>query len=706
MRKLVIASLLGLAAPLCYAQQLDPIHLSTDAPVDIAAPIDIDSGPTKIPAKPVAFDLNAIDKSANPCDNFFQYACGNWNKANPIPPDRTSWGRFTELAEYNNYLLYKDLKAAADAPKSPLQKKYGDFFAACMNTAEIDKLGDQPLQPELKDIDDLTDVKQLAAFNAKQDRRGGGAFFAAAVTQDQKDSTQQVLATGQGGLTLPDRDYYLNPSPRFVKIREEYVDNMTQTFQLLGDSPDKAKQEADSVMNIETSLAKGSLDRVALRDPATRYHPMSIADLEAKTPNFDWKTYLDGIGLPEAKTIVVTSLPYIDAANDEITDQNLPAIKSYLRWHAVHNAAPMLSKNFEDLDFDFFHKTLLGQKEQLPRWQRCTSLTDRALGEAVGQDWVKQNFPPSSKAATERLVKALEAAMAQDLQTLPWMGPATRAQAEVKLHAIADKIGYPEHWRNYSSLTVKRDDFFGNAKRAAEFERHRNLSKFGKPVDPTEWGMTPSTVNAYYMPSQNNINFPAGILQPPFYDVTKDPAVNFGGIGVVIGHEMTHGFDDQGAQYDAKGNVRLWFSPEDLAKFKDRSECYAKEYDAFEVAPGQNLNGHLTLGENSADNAGIRIAFQALHDTMAEEGAKAEPDYVDGKRDGYTADQRFFISFAQVWCGTLTPQSAVMQAKTNPHSTGEWRVRGTVQNFDEFGKAFGCKKGDPEMPANGGCRTW
>jgi putative endopeptidase len=706
MRKLVLASLLGLAVPLCYGQQLDPIHLSPEGPVDIAAPVDLDSGPTKIPAKPVAFDVNAIDKAADPCQNFFQYACGNWNKSNPIPADRTSWGRFTELAEYNNYLLYNELKTAADAPKTPLQKKYGDFFAACMNTESIDKLGDQPLQPDLKAIDDLTDVKQLAAFNAKHDRRGGGAFFAAAVTQDQKDSTQQVLATGQGGLTLPDRDYYLNQSPRFVKIREGYVDNMTKTFQLLGDSPDKAKQEADNVMSIETALAKGSLDRVAMRDPATRYHPMSLADLEAKTPNFDWKTYLDGIGVAEAKTVVVTSLPYIDAANAEITDENLPAIKSYLRWHDVHNAAPLLSKNFEDLDFDFFHRDLLGQKEQLPRWQRCTSLTDRALGEAVGQDWVKQNFPPSSKAATERLVKALEAAMAQDLQSLPWMSPATREQAEVKLHTIADKIGYPEHWRDYSTLMVKRDDFFGDSQRAAAFERHRNLSKFGKPVDPTEWGMTPPTVNAYYQPSQNNINFPAGILQPPFYDVSKDPAVNFGGIGVVIGHEMTHGFDDQGAQYDAKGNVRLWFAPEDLAKFKDRSECYAKEYDGFEVAPGQNLNGHLTLGENSADNAGIRIAFQALQETIKEEGAKAEAGYADGKRDGYTPDQRFFISFAQVWCGNQTPQAAVMQAKTNPHSTGEWRVRGTVQNFDEFGKAFGCKKGDPEMPASGGCRTW
>ncbi|HEY4009843.1 MAG TPA: M13 family metallopeptidase [Acidobacteriaceae bacterium] len=704
MRTLVLVSLLGLAVPLCTAQNsspdLAPIHL------DAAAAVDLDSAPAKIPAKPVAFDVNAIDKSADPCQDFFQYACGSWNKSNPIPPDRVSWNRFVELAEYNDYLLYKDLKAAAEAPKSPLQRKYGDFFAACMNTDLADKLGDKPLQPDLAAIDALTSVKQLAAFNAEQNRHGGGAFFAVGITQDQKDSSQQVAATGQGGLSLPDRDYYLNPSPRFAKLRDEYVENVTKTFELLGDSPDKAAQEAHDVMTIETALAKGSLDRVALRDPATRYHPMSIADLQTKAPNFDWKAYLDDIGLPQAKTIVVTSLPYLDAANAEITDENLPAIKSYLRWHAVHNAAPMLSKNFEDLNFDFFDRTLAGQKEQQPRWKRCTTMTDRALGEAVGQDWVNQNFPSASKQATEQLVKALETAMAQDLQTLPWMSPETRVEAKKKLDAIADKIGYPSHWRDYSTVAVKRDDLFGNEQRAAAFEHHRNLSKFGKPVDLTEWGMTPPTVNAYYQPSQNNINFPAGILQPPFYDVTKDPAVNFGGIGVVIGHEMTHGFDDQGSQYDPKGNVRVWFTAEDLAKFKERSECYAKEYDGFEVAPGQNLNGHLTLGENSADNAGIRIAFRALTNTLEEEGAKAEPGYVDGKRDGYTPQQRFFISFAQVWCGSMTQQAAINQAKTNPHSTGEWRVKGTVQNFDEFGKAFGCKKGDPMMPASGGCRTW
>lgn len=707
MRYRFAASLLALAAPAGFAQQSPSAGPALNLDGSITFVADVASTPTKIPVKPVLFDTAAIDKTADPCVDFYQYACGNWIKSHAIPNDRTGVSRFSELADYNNYLLYSDLKSAATAPKTPLQKKYGDYFASCMDTDRINALGAKPLQPELDAIAALKDPKELAAFNARQDRRNGGAFFGVGVTQDQKDSSQQVLSTGQGGLTLPDRDYYLNESPRFAKLRTDYVENVKQTFVLIGDTPDQAAKEAQDVMSIETALAKGSLDRVAMRDPATRYHPMTIGELQAKTPNYDWKTYLDGIGLSQAKTVVVSSLPYLDTANNEIGSAGLPAIKSYMRWHAVHGSASQLSQNFRDVNFAFFSRELGGQKEEQPLWQRCTSATDRVLGEAVGQDWVKQNFPGNSKANTEQLVKALETAMAKDLQNLEWMGPETRVEARKKLDAIADKIGYPDHWRDYSTLTVNRDDFYGNNERAGAFERKRNLGKFGKPVDPTEWGMTPPTVNAYYNPPQNNINFPAGILQPPFYQASMDAPVNFGGIGVVIGHEMTHGFDDQGSQYDPKGNVRVWFTPEDLKKFKERSECYASEYDKFQVAPGQNLNGHLTLGENSADNAGIRIAYQALMQTVAEEGAaKAEPGYVDGKKDGYTPQQRFFISFGQVWCNNTTEQSVINRAKTDPHSTGEWRVKGTVQNFDEFGKAFGCKVGQPMMPASGGCRTW
>jgi putative endopeptidase len=691
MRILLSALLLAVAAPVCLAQTF-------------ATPAD--NGPTVAPKKPVIFDLSAIDKSADPCTDFYQYVCGNWKKDNPIPSDQVRWGRFNELSDRNNYLLYTELKAAADAPKTPLQRQYGDFFGACMNTAEVDKLGVKPLEPELEAIAALSSSKDLAAFNAKQMKRGGGGFLGVGVTQDQKDSSQQIAATGQGGLTLPDRDYYLNPDARYATIRKQYTDHMVKMFKLLGDTDDKAVAEANDVMQIETALAKGSMDRVAMRDPANRYHMMSVADLQKLSPNYDWTVYLDGIGMPQVKDIDVMSPGYVTTVNQMLTTQPLQAIKAYLRWHALHEAAPLLSKPFEDENFAFFSQTLQGQKEEQPRWKRCTRLTDRALGEAVGQDWVKQNFPPDAKANMEKLVHALEASMAADLKTLPWMSDATKAEARMKLDAITDKIGYPSHWRDYSSVVVKRDDLLGNVERADWFEEKRDLDKLGKPVDPTEWGMTPPTVNAYYNPPQNNINFPAGILQPPFYDNAMDPAVNFGGIGVVIGHEMTHGFDDQGSKYDLHGNVKVWWTPEDLAKFKERTECTAKEYDGFEAAPGQNVNGHLTLGENTADNGGLRIAYQALMDVLAKDGAAAEPGYVDGKRDGYTPAQRFFITFGQVWCGNKTEQSARVSAKTDPHSPGEWRTNGSVQNFDEFGKAFGCKVGQPMMPASGGCRTW
>ena len=671
-----------------------------------AAPESVPSVPTAEPKKPISFDLTAIDTAVDPCTDFYQYSCGNWNKKNPIPNDQVRWGRFNELADRNNYLLYTELKAAADAPKGGLQKKYGDYFAACMNVDLVNQLGVKPIDPQLKAIAALTDKTKIAALNVElYNKYGSGFLYGIGVGQDQKDSTQQILQTGQGGLSLPDRDYYLTDDDRSQKIREQYVAHVTKMFTLLGDTPDKAAAEAADVMRIETALAKGSMGRVELRDPAKRYHIMTIDEVQAISSNFDWKQYLNGVGVGKAKSLNVSSPGFVKTVNDTLSAENLSALKSYMRWHTVHGSAAYLSKPFSDENFAFFNQTLNGQKEEQPRWKRCTRLTDVALGEAVGQDWVKQNFPPDAKDNMEKLVKAMEAALANDIRDLPWMSADTKVEARKKLDAIRDKIGYPEKWRDYSSLTVKRDDLIGNLGRNAVFERDRNLSKLGKPVDEKEWSMTPPTVNAYYNPPQNDINFPAGILQPPFFDNSLDPAVNFGGIGVVIGHEMTHGFDDQGSKYDLQGNVRVWWTPEDLAKFNERTECEAKEYDGFAVAPGQNLNGHLTLGENTADNGGIRIAYQALLATMAKEGAASMPGYVDGKRDGYTAEQRFFIGFGQIWCQNQTEQSARVLAKTDPHSTGEWRVKGTVQNFDEFGKAFGCKVGQPMMPQNS-CRVW
>ena len=663
-------------------------------------------GPVTPPKQPVSFDASAMDTTVDPCTDFYQYSCGNWKKQNPIPADKTRWGQFDLLRDRNDYLLYLDLKAAAATPKTPLQKKYGDYFAACMNVDAANKAGAAPVEPELAAIGALAAKKQLATFDVKATREfRGPLLFGVAVTQDQKDATKQILATGQGGIALPDRDYYLLDDARYTKIREQYVAHMVKMFELLKDTPEQAQAEAADVLRIETALAKGSMSRVDMRNPENRYHILSVADLQALSPEYDWKQFLAGENLGSVSTIDVTSPGYIKAVNAVIASESLDAIKHYMRWHTVHPMAPLLSEAFATENFNFFQATLSGQEEQTPRWKRCTRLTDSALGEAVGQEWVKKNFPPASKASMEKLVTALDKALGEDIQTLPWMSEPTKKEAEAKLAAMQRKIGYPEHWRDYSALAVKRDDAVGNEERAARFERARNLGKLGKPVDKTEWGMTPPTVNAYYSGSEVNINFPAGILQPPFFDANLDPAVNFGGIGVVIGHEMTHGFDDQGAKFDKLGNQRNWFTAEDLKQFQDRTKCVADEYSGFEVAPGQNLNGRLTLGENTADNGGLRIAFRALEETLAEDKARAEPGYTDGKRDGLTPEQRYFVGFAQVWCENVREANARVLAKTDPHSSGEWRVKGAVQNFDEFGKAFSCKAGQPMMPANS-CRVW
>jgi putative endopeptidase len=694
MNSIRLASLLLLSAGAALAQ----------------TPASPKADPSKPTPPPVvnSFDAMAIDKTADPCTDFYQYACGNWVKNNPVPPDQVRWERsFALLDERNTYLLWQELDSAAKNPEDALQKQFGDYYAACINTDLVEKKGLAPIKPAFAQIALLTDQKQLASLLGQLENWGTpDGFFGFYVGQDQKDSTKQIAQLAQGGLSLPDRDYYIVDSPRFKGIRAQYIEHLKKMFTLAGDSPDQAAKEAAAVMEIETAMAKASTSRTDLRQPENRYHIYGLGDFEKLAPAFDWHAYFGAIGISHFNTLNVATPDFFTALNGLIQSESIDSWKSYLRWHALHGQASNLPKALYDENFAFFRKTLAGQEEPTPRWKECTWATDGALGEAVGQDWVKKYFPPAAKDSMDKLVAALEKSLADDIKTLPWMTDATKQAAEEKLSMIRNKIGYPEKWRDYSSVKVDRTDLIGNTQRDSAYQRNYNFAKLGKPVDEKEWNMTPPTVNAYYSQSFNDINFPAGILQPPFFDFTIDPAVNFGGIGVVIGHEMTHGFDDQGSKFDGKGNRREWQLPEDRKAFTERTECEATEYSGFEAAPAhgdvpaQMLNGKLTLGENTADNGGLRIAYMALLDTLALQGKS-----IDDKIDGYTEAQRYFLGFAQVWCENRTEQAARQAALTDPHSPGKWRVNGSVQNFDAFGKAFGCTKGQPMYPVNS-CRVW
>ncbi len=664
-----------------------------------SASVDADKAPQLLPG----LDKDLIDTTADPCVDFFQYSCGNFSKLHPIPNDRSGFGTGTMIVDHTQYVLHAMVEkaAAGGANRPPNEQKVGDFYASCLNTDLINQQGLKPLHAELDRIRGLKSKQELPALLAHYQLIGVGAFFSFGEQQDFKDARKQIAVVDQGGLGLPERDYYFRTGEAPEKTRKEYVEHIAKMMKLLGEPESQATDDAQKIMQLETALAKVSLDITSQRDPQKIYHMMPLPELEKLAPAIAWHRFLTAAGTPSVRELNITHPDFFTGLNSVIASTDLGTIKTYLQWQLIHSTPGLvLPKAFDEEDFDFFGRKLRGQPEQRSRWKRCVQFTDGALGEALGQVYVAQEFSPTSKQATVQMVHDIEAAMDKDIDTLDWMSPATKVRAKEKLHAIADKIGYPDRWRDYSMLKVVRDDAFGNSIRAIEFENRRQLAKIGKSVDRGEWGISPATVDAYYNPSMNDINFPAGILQSPLYDKNASDAVNYGHIGGIVGHELTHGFDDEGRKFSGNGNLSDWWTSEDGKKFEEKAECEVNEYGSFVAIDDVKVNGKLTLGENTADNGGLRLALAAF---LAD--AKRKNIDLDQKQDGYTQIQQFFLAHGQSWCGSTRPEQMRLQAQTDPHSPRQFRVNGVVQNMPEFGKAFGCKTGQPMMPANA-CRVW
>ncbi len=696
-----LVAVLALSA-LTFAQNSAPQKPQQAEKPGVANPTSvIDDKPlAALPYTP-SLDVSAMDKSTDPCVDFYAYSCGGWMKKNPIPPDQASWSVYGKMHDDNQRFLWGILDdlAKKTTGRTPTQQKIGDYFASCMDEAAIEKLGASPLKPALDAIAAVKSKKELAALLAQlhMDTTGSGLLFNFGADQDLADSSQIIAFAVDGGLGLPDRDYYTKTDPKSEEIRQKYLAHAQKMLQLIGDSAATAKDESATIMRIETALAKASLTQVEQRDPHNLFHKMDRKQLQALTPDFDWNVYLTRIGIPDVKTFNVTQPKFYEEVERQIQSESLQDLKLYLRWHVISANASYLSSPFVKQNFDFYGHTLRGVEQMPARWKRCVRQVDNQLGEALGQEFVSRTFTTKTKQDTVEMTRLIEQAMEDDIKQLTWMGPETKKQALEKLHAIVNKVGYPERWRDYSSVNVRRNDYFGNVHRATIFESKRQLGKIGKPVDRGEWQITPPTVDAYYNPQMNDINFPAGVLQPPLYDPKEDDAPNYGNTGGTIGHELTHGFDDEGRQFDAKGNLRDWWTKEDSAEFEKRAQCVVDQYAQYTVVDDIKINSKLTEGEDVADLGGLVLAYIAWK--------AATKDKQLETRDGFTPDQRFFIGFAQWDCNNERPENLRANAITNPHSPGKYRINGVVVNMPEFQQAFSCKAGQPMVPENR-CRVW